>query len=126
LLLARRGCFPAARRRGGGGAPARRPRGARNGGPDRGARGGADRALAGAGGRRRRGDGADHTRLRATCDLRRTTHRARHRRALLPRARRLDGPPARWWPAAGLAMGLAALTKGPVGVVVPLLAWAAA
>ena len=39
---------------------------------------------------------------------------------------RLDGPPARWWPAAGLAMGLAALTKGPVGVVVPLLAWAAA
>jgi len=39
---------------------------------------------------------------------------------------RLDGPPARWWPAAGLAMGLAALTKGPVGVAVPLLAWAAA
>ena len=39
---------------------------------------------------------------------------------------RLDGSPARWWPAAGLAMGFAALTKGPVGVAVPLLAWAAA
>ena len=39
---------------------------------------------------------------------------------------RLDGSPARWWPAAGVAMGLAALTKGPVGVAVPLLAWAAA
>ena len=39
---------------------------------------------------------------------------------------RLDGAPMRWWPAAGLAMGLAVLTKGPVGVAVPLLAWAAA
>src|SRR5439155_591333 len=32
---------------------------------------------------------------------------------------RLDGAPMRWWPAAGLAMGLAVLTKGPVGVAVP-------
>jgi 4-amino-4-deoxy-L-arabinose transferase-like glycosyltransferase len=39
---------------------------------------------------------------------------------------RLVGPPAVWMPLAGLAMGVATLTKGPVGVAVPLLAWFAA
>jgi len=39
---------------------------------------------------------------------------------------RLDGAPGRWWPLAGVAIGLAVLTKGPVGAAVPLLAWAAA
>ena len=39
---------------------------------------------------------------------------------------RLQGNPWRWFPAAGLAMGLATLTKGPVGIAVPLLAWFAA
>src|SRR5579883_2747217 len=34
---------------------------------------------------------------------------------------RLGGAPARWLPAAGAAMGLATLTKGPVGIAVPLL-----
>jgi len=38
---------------------------------------------------------------------------------------RLGGRPARWLPAAGAAMGLATLTKGPVGIAVPLLAWIA-
>src|SRR5579875_3360109 len=36
---------------------------------------------------------------------------------------RLGGAPARWLPAAGAAMGLATLTKGPVGIAVPLLGW---
>ena len=36
---------------------------------------------------------------------------------------RLVGPPAVWLPVAGLVMGLATLTKGPVGIAVPLLAW---
>lgn len=39
---------------------------------------------------------------------------------------RLRGGALRWWPIAGLAMGLGVLTKGPVGVAVPLLAWIAA
>jgi 4-amino-4-deoxy-L-arabinose transferase-like glycosyltransferase len=39
---------------------------------------------------------------------------------------RLDGPPGRWLPLAGLAMGIGVLAKGPVAFVVPLLAWAAA
>src|SRR5256884_6155428 len=39
---------------------------------------------------------------------------------------RLAGAPRRWWPLAGLPIGLAVLTKGPVGAAVPLLAWAAA
>jgi len=34
--------------------------------------------------------------------------------------------PARWLCLAGLSMGLAVLTKGPVGAVLPLLAWTAA
>src|SRR5579871_4709896 len=38
---------------------------------------------------------------------------------------RLGGAPARWLPAAGAAMGLATLTKGPVGIAVPLLVWLA-
>jgi 4-amino-4-deoxy-L-arabinose transferase-like glycosyltransferase len=36
---------------------------------------------------------------------------------------RLEGSAARWLPLAGLLMGLAVLTKGPVGFAVPLLAW---
>src|SRR5881392_1736729 len=36
---------------------------------------------------------------------------------------RTEGNPWRWLPLAGLAMGLATLTKGPVGIAVPLLAW---
>ena len=36
---------------------------------------------------------------------------------------RLGGEPRVWLPLAGLAMGLATLTKGPVGVAVPLVAW---
>ncbi|MCW5892136.1 MAG: glycosyltransferase family 39 protein [bacterium] len=36
---------------------------------------------------------------------------------------RLGGAAAVWLPLAGLSMGLAVLTKGPVGVVLPLLAW---
>ncbi len=39
---------------------------------------------------------------------------------------RTEGNPWRWLPLAGLAMGLATLTKGPVGFAVPLLAWFAA
>ena len=39
---------------------------------------------------------------------------------------RFDGRATRWLPLAGLAMGLATLTKGPVGIAVPLLAWLAA
>jgi 4-amino-4-deoxy-L-arabinose transferase-like glycosyltransferase len=39
---------------------------------------------------------------------------------------RRTGDGWRWWPLAGLAMGLAVLCKGPVGAVVPLLAWGAA
>src|SRR5262249_20784976 len=39
---------------------------------------------------------------------------------------RRTGDGWRWWPLAGLAMGLAILCKGPVGVAVPLLAWTAA
>jgi len=39
---------------------------------------------------------------------------------------RLSGLPGRWLALAGLAMGLAVLTKGPVGIVLPLLAWLAA
>src|SRR5437773_132639 len=39
---------------------------------------------------------------------------------------RTEGNAWRWLPLAGLAMGLAALTKGPVGIAVPLLAWFAA
>src|SRR5205823_4983319 len=42
--------------------------------------------------------------------------------ACLVRAR-TEGNPWRWLPLAGLAMGLATLTKGPVGIAVPLLAW---
>jgi 4-amino-4-deoxy-L-arabinose transferase-like glycosyltransferase len=38
---------------------------------------------------------------------------------------RRTGDAWRWWPLAGLAMGLAVLCKGPVGVAVPLLAWMA-
>ncbi len=38
---------------------------------------------------------------------------------------RLHGRPWRWLPLAGLTMGLAVLMKGPVGIAVPLLAWAA-
>lgn len=38
---------------------------------------------------------------------------------------RRTGDAWRWWPAAGVAMGLAILCKGPVGVAIPLLAWAA-
>ena len=36
---------------------------------------------------------------------------------------RLAGAPGLWLPLGGLAMGLATLTKGPVGLAVPLLAW---
>src|SRR5256885_16675493 len=39
---------------------------------------------------------------------------------------RTEGNAWRWLPLAGLAMGLATLTKGPVGIAVPLLAWFAA
>ena len=39
---------------------------------------------------------------------------------------RTEGNARRWLPLAGLAMGLATLTKGPVGIAVPLLAWLAA
>lgn len=39
---------------------------------------------------------------------------------------RLGGRPMVWVPLAGLAMGIATLAKGPVGVAVPLLAWMAA
>src|SRR5262249_33917865 len=39
---------------------------------------------------------------------------------------RTHGNPWRWLPLAGFAMGLATLTKGPVGFAVPLLAWFAA
>ncbi len=42
----------------------------------------------------------------------------------LVQARR-SGDTWRWWPIAGLAMGLAVLCKGPVGAAVPLLAWGA-
>src|SRR5439155_1591716 len=45
--------------------------------------------------------------------------------ACLVRAR-TEGNAWRWLPLAGLAMGLATLTKGPVGIAVPLLAWFAA
>jgi 4-amino-4-deoxy-L-arabinose transferase-like glycosyltransferase len=38
---------------------------------------------------------------------------------------RLAGNARRWVPLAGLAMGLAVLTKGPVGIAVPLLVWLA-
>jgi 4-amino-4-deoxy-L-arabinose transferase-like glycosyltransferase len=38
---------------------------------------------------------------------------------------RLGGSRRVWLPLAGLAMGLAVLTKGPVGIAVPLLAWLA-
>ncbi len=38
---------------------------------------------------------------------------------------RRTGDAWRWWPAAGLTMGAAVLCKGPVGFVIPLLAWAA-
>ena len=38
---------------------------------------------------------------------------------------RLRGAERLWTPVAGLLIGLAALTKGPVGVAVPLLAWVA-
>jgi len=38
---------------------------------------------------------------------------------------RTHGNAGRWLPLAGLAMGLATLTKGPVGLAVPLLAWMA-
>jgi 4-amino-4-deoxy-L-arabinose transferase-like glycosyltransferase len=40
----------------------------------------------------------------------------------LVRARQ-SGDDRLWLPLAGLAMGLAILTKGPVGIAVPLLAW---
>jgi 4-amino-4-deoxy-L-arabinose transferase-like glycosyltransferase len=43
----------------------------------------------------------------------------------LVRARQGERP-GRWVVLAGLAMGMAVLTKGPVGFVVPLLAWVAA
>ncbi|TMA59882.1 MAG: phospholipid carrier-dependent glycosyltransferase, partial [Deltaproteobacteria bacterium] len=36
---------------------------------------------------------------------------------------RLDGSPRIWLPLAGLAMGFATLTKGPVGLAVPLVGW---
>src|SRR5262249_832204 len=39
---------------------------------------------------------------------------------------RRDGRSERWLPLAGLAMGLATLTKGPVGIAVPSIAWLAA
>jgi 4-amino-4-deoxy-L-arabinose transferase-like glycosyltransferase len=39
---------------------------------------------------------------------------------------RVEGNAWRWLPLAGLAMGLATLTKGPVGIAVPLIAWVAA
>jgi len=39
---------------------------------------------------------------------------------------RVQGNAWRWLPLAGLAMGLATLTKGPVGIAVPLIAWVAA
>lgn len=39
--------------------------------------------------------------------------------------RRLGGRDAIWLPLAALAIGLAVLTKGPVGIAVPLLAWLA-
>src|SRR5581483_8385062 len=38
---------------------------------------------------------------------------------------RLRGAPWPWWPLAGLAMGLGVLCKGPVGIAVPLVAFAA-
>jgi 4-amino-4-deoxy-L-arabinose transferase-like glycosyltransferase len=38
---------------------------------------------------------------------------------------RLDGRPGVWLAAAGCLMGLATLTKGPVGIAVPLVAWLA-
>lgn len=41
-------------------------------------------------------------------------------------ASRASVRPAAWLAAAGLAMGLATLTKGPVGLAVPLVAWLAA
>lgn len=40
--------------------------------------------------------------------------------------RRLGGRADVWIPLAGVAVGLAVLTKGPVGIALPLLAWAAA
>ncbi|HEV7734262.1 MAG TPA: glycosyltransferase family 39 protein [Candidatus Binatia bacterium] len=40
--------------------------------------------------------------------------------------RRLGGRADVWLPMAGVAIGLAVLTKGPVGIALPLLAWAAA
>src|SRR5262249_2942502 len=39
---------------------------------------------------------------------------------------RLDGRRGLWLPLAGVLMGLATLTKGPVGIAVPLLGWIAA
>lgn len=39
--------------------------------------------------------------------------------------RRLGGPAALWWPLAAIAMALAVLTKGPVGLALPLIAWTA-
>jgi len=39
---------------------------------------------------------------------------------------RRTGDAWRWWPLAGLAMGLGVLCKGPVGFAVPLVAWGAA
>ena len=36
---------------------------------------------------------------------------------------RVRGKPGIWLPLAGLAMGAATLTKGPVGIAVPLIAW---
>ncbi len=38
---------------------------------------------------------------------------------------RLGGDARRWWPLAGVMMGLATLTKGPVGIALPLVAWCA-
>jgi dolichol-phosphate mannosyltransferase len=38
---------------------------------------------------------------------------------------RVRGAPWPWWPLAGLAMGLGVLCKGPVGIAVPLVAFAA-
>jgi len=38
---------------------------------------------------------------------------------------RLDGDAWRWLPVAGFAMGWALLTKGPVGLALPLVVWAA-
>jgi 4-amino-4-deoxy-L-arabinose transferase-like glycosyltransferase len=38
---------------------------------------------------------------------------------------RLDDAAWRWLPVAGVALGAALLTKGPVGVVLPLIVWVA-